>query len=93
MLSESRDLDIEDRRTQKLIRIATDIEFSLWNIINLCRQNNSMSKEPKKRYKDTKESAESSIEERPEPPIDKPDPTEHVKVGGAKEEKGADVGL
>ncbi len=52
-----------------------------------------MSKEPKKRYKDIKESAESSIQERPEPPIDKPDPTEPVKVGGAKEEKGADAGL
>lgn len=52
-----------------------------------------MSKEPKKRYKDTKESAESSIEERPEPLIDKPDPTEPVKVDGAKEEKGADAGL
>jgi hypothetical protein len=49
--------------------------------------------EPEKRYKDTKESAESSIEERPEPPIDKPDPTQPVKVGGAKEEKGADAGL
>jgi hypothetical protein len=52
-----------------------------------------MSKEPEKRYKDTKESAESGIEERPEPPIEKPDPTEPVKVGGAKEEKGADAGL
>jgi hypothetical protein len=56
-------------------------------------QKNGMSKEPEKRYKDTKESAESSIEERPEPPIDKPDPTEPVKVGRAKEEKGADAGL
>jgi hypothetical protein len=53
-----------------------------------------MSKEPEKRYKDTnKESAESSIEERLEPPIDKPYPTQPVKVGGAKEEKGADAGL
>jgi hypothetical protein len=39
------------------------------------------------------EYAESGIEERPEPPIEKPDPTEPVKVGGAKEEKGADAGL
>jgi hypothetical protein len=62
------------------------------NIINLCRQKNDISKEPKKRYKNTKESAESSIQERPEPPIDKPDPTEPVKVGGAKE-KGVDAGL
>jgi hypothetical protein len=52
-----------------------------------------MNKKPKKRYKNTKESAESSIEERPEPPIGKPDPTEPVKVGGAKEEKGIDAGL
>ena len=52
-----------------------------------------MSKEPEKRHKDTKESAEDSIEQRPEPPIDKPDPTEPIKVSGAKEEKGAGAGL
>jgi hypothetical protein len=52
-----------------------------------------MSNEPGKRYKDAKESAESSIQERPEPPIDKPDPREPVKVGGTKEEKGADTRL
>jgi hypothetical protein len=52
-----------------------------------------MSKELEKRYKDTKESAESGIQERPEPPIDKPDPTEPIKVSGAKEEKGAGAGL
>ena len=50
-----------------------------------------MSKEPEKRHKDTKESAESSIQERSEPTIDNPDPTEPVKVGGVKEEKGADT--
>jgi hypothetical protein len=38
-----------------------------------------MSNEPGKRYKDAKESVESSIQERPEPPIDKPDPREPVK--------------
>jgi hypothetical protein len=52
-----------------------------------------MSNEPGKRYKDAKESAESSIQERPEPLIDKPDPREPVKVGGTKEEKGADTRL
>ncbi len=67
--------------------------MSLEYIINLCHQKNDMSKVLKKRYKDINESAESSIQERPEPPIDKPDPTEPVKVGGAKEEKGADTGL
>ena len=29
-----------------------------------------------------------AIEERPEPPIDKPDPTEPVKVTGTKEQNG-----
>ena len=67
--------------------------MSLEYVINLCRQKNDMSKELEKRYKDTKESAESGIQERPEPPIDKPDPTEPVKVSGAKEEKGAGAGL
>jgi hypothetical protein len=54
-----------------------------------------MSREPEKRHKDTEESAKGSIEERPEPPIDKPDPTEPVKVGGGgtKEQKGTGVRL
>jgi hypothetical protein len=54
---------------------------------------NGMSKDPEKRHKNTKESAESSIEERPEPPIDKPNPTEPVKVTGTEEQKGTDAGL
>jgi hypothetical protein len=46
-----------------------------------------------KKYRDTKEFAEGGIVERPEPPIDKPDPTDPVKVRGEREEKGSDAGL
>jgi hypothetical protein len=52
-----------------------------------------MSSDREKKYKDTKETAKGGIVERPEPPIDKPDPTEPVKVRGAKEGKGTDAGL
>jgi hypothetical protein len=51
-----------------------------------------MSRDWEKKYnKDTKEQGD--IVDRPEPPIDKPDSTEPVKVRGAKEEKGTDAGL
>jgi hypothetical protein len=43
-----------------------------------------MSEKPEDRSRDSKKSAEDSIEQ----PLDKQDPTEPVKVGGAKEGKG-----
>jgi hypothetical protein len=46
-----------------------------------------MSNNREKKYKDTKESAQSGIAERPEPPIDKPDPTEPVKISGPRNKR------
>jgi hypothetical protein len=43
-----------------------------------------MSEKPEDRNKDSRKSAEDSVEK----PLDKQDPTEPVKVGGAKEGKG-----
>ena len=43
-----------------------------------------MSEKPEERNRDSKKSAEGSIEQ----PVDSKDPTEPVKVGGAKESKG-----
>lgn len=48
-----------------------------------------MSEKPEERTKDSKKWSESSIEQTPEPPLDKPDPTEPVKVSGSKESKGS----
>ena len=64
-----------------------------YKILNACCQRYAMSSDREKKYKDTKETAKGGIVERPEPPIDKPDPTEPVKVRGAKEGKGTDAGL
>lgn len=43
-----------------------------------------MSEKPEDRNRDSKKSAEDNIEQ----PLDKQDPTEPVKVGGARESKG-----
>lgn len=43
-----------------------------------------MSEKPEDRNRDSRKSAEDNIEQ----PLDKQDPTEPVKVGGARESKG-----
>jgi hypothetical protein len=43
-----------------------------------------MSEKPEERNRDSKKSAEDSIEQ----PVERSDPTEPVKVGGSKEGKG-----
>lgn len=48
-----------------------------------------MSQNPEERNKDSRKSSESNIEQSPEPPVDRQDPTEPVKVSGLKEGKGA----
>lgn len=48
-----------------------------------------MSEQPEGRAKGSKEAAKENIEQQQQPqPVDKQDPTEPVKVGGAKEGKG-----
>lgn len=51
--------------------------------------------QPEERGEESKKAAKGSIEQQqPQPePIDNQDPTEPVKVTGAKEQKGTDVGL
>jgi hypothetical protein len=48
----------------------------------------TMSNNPEERNKDSRKAAENNIEQQAEPPLDKTDPTEPVRVGGAKEGKG-----
>ncbi|HKU48431.1 MAG TPA: hypothetical protein VJP79_00650 [Nitrososphaera sp.] len=47
-----------------------------------------MSENPEERNRDSRKASDSNIEQQAEPPLDKTDPTEPVKVGGAKEGKG-----
>jgi hypothetical protein len=47
-----------------------------------------MSEKPEERNRDSRKASESNIEQNAEPPLDKTDPTEPVRVGGAKEGKG-----
>jgi hypothetical protein len=51
-----------------------------------------MSENPEERNRDSRKAAESNIEQQGEPPLDKTDPTEPVRVGGAKEGKGTSTG-
>lgn len=46
-----------------------------------------MSEKPEERDRDSKKAAEGSIEQ----PVDKKDPAEPVKAGGAKESKGTSL--
>jgi len=67
-----------------------DLELSLNSIINFEMQSmTTMSEKPEERTKDSKRWSESGIEQTPEPPVDKQDPTEPVKVSGSKESKGS----
>lgn len=50
-----------------------------------------MSNNPEERNRDSRKSAESNIDQASEPPIDRQDPTEPVKVSGSKETKGASI--
>jgi hypothetical protein len=52
-----------------------------------------MTEQPEGRAEESKKAAKSNIEQPQPEPIDKQDPTEPVKVTGAKEQKGADAGL
>ena len=52
-----------------------------------------MSEKPEERNRDSKKASESNIEQNSEPPVDKTDPTEPVRVGGAKEGKGTSTAL
>ena len=75
---------------QSQIMTFQDLELSSNSIINFEIQcTNTMSEKPEERTKDSKKWSESSIEQTPEPPIDKQDPTEPVKVTGSKESKGS----
>lgn len=67
-----------------------DLELSSISIINVkILSTDTMSEKPEERTKDSKKWSESSIEQQPEPPVDKQDPTEPVKVSGSKESKSS----
>jgi hypothetical protein len=50
-----------------------------------------MSENPEQRNKDSRKASEGNIEQQAEPPVGKTDPTEPVKVSGAKESKGTSM--
>lgn len=50
-----------------------------------------MSQNPEERNRDSRKSSESDIEQSPEPPVDRQDPTNPVKVSGSRESKGASL--
>ena len=61
---------------------------SVNNVENQFRS--AMSEKPEDRSRDSRKASKSNIEQI-EPPLDKQDPTEPVKVSGSKESKGASL--
>ena len=80
-------------RTRSIVRSNLLEDVSSCIIIIICRTISSMSEKPEERNRDSRKASENSIEQGAEPPLDKTDPTEPVRVGGAKAGKGTSTAL